>query len=622
MSIFSMANVSFKNASGAQLNEMFFADMNGDGHLDAVLAYQLLPLENKALPIKIMFGNGHGGFVDGTNDLFPNGAPTTVAPRDHIVADLNGDGRLDLYFADQGYDANPFPGFRNTLALSKGGVLSDATAASPQRSDFTHSVASADIDGDGDIDLFVGNIFGGQHIGSYFLINDGKGAFTVDENRPTSLSNLDAGVYTSSTFLDVNGDGRPDLFLGSDGHRASSLSDVTTSKIYINDGTGHFSDQGATVSGMGENNIIVSSASADINGDGRADLVVSVALNNYSGPGAIHILLNDGHGNFVDDTANRLFGFDGAPQTSSNWIYRAPLVDVDGDGSLDIVLTSGGSTTQSPVFLNDGTGHFLRMSGLLADLDPADKFSVADVNEDGRADFVSWRTDYSGNENLRVYAGQTPSSVQSGTANSDGLMGGSTADTIMGALGNDSISGGLGDDYLRGDEGNDIIIGGAGFDDINGNMGNDTASGGLGPDWVVGGKDNDLLRGDEGDDIVYGNLGNDTLDGGTGADIVRGGQGDDIIYGGSGNDWMSGDRGNDTIYGGTGADTFHTFSGAGMDRVMDFNFKEGDHVVLDVGTTYTTSQVGADTVIDMGNGDSMVLVGVDLSSLSGGWISY
>jgi Ca2+-binding RTX toxin-like protein len=189
-----------------------------------------------------------------------------------------------------------------------------------------------------------------------------------------------------------------------------------------------------------------------------------------------------------------------------------------------------------------------------------------------------------------------------------------------GGLGNDSIVGFNTSTYLRGDEGDDVISGGSAFDDINGNMGDDTAHGNLGDDWVVGGKDQDALYGDAGDDIVYGNLGNDTCDGGAGADLIRGGQGDDSLTGGDGNDWISGDRGNDTMTGGLGADTFHTFSGAGVDRVLDFHASEGDKVQVDVGTTYAVKQVGADTVIDMGNGDQMVLVGVQMSTLPTGWI--
>lgn len=175
-------------------------------------------------------------------------------------------------------------------------------------------------------------------------------------------------------------------------------------------------------------------------------------------------------------------------------------------------------------------------------------------------------------------------------------------------------------DYLRGEEGNDSIVGGFGFDDVHGNMGNDTVSGGQGHDWVVGGKDDDRLSGDDGDDIVYGNLGSDTCDGGAGADTVRGGQANDVLAGGAGADFLSGDLGDDTITGGTGADTFNSFGAAGLDRITDFNRAEGDRVRLDAGSAYTASQQGADTVIDITGGARVVLVGVQLSTLTGDWI--
>ncbi|MFL5296602.1 MAG: M10 family metallopeptidase C-terminal domain-containing protein [Phenylobacterium sp.] len=202
-----------------------------------------------------------------------------------------------------------------------------------------------------------------------------------------------------------------------------------------------------------------------------------------------------------------------------------------------------------------------------------------------------------------------------GNALGNAIQGMSGADTISGGAGNDTIDGGAGTSYLRGDDGDDVITGGSVFDDINGNMGNDTAHGNGGDDWVVGGKDNDALFGDAGNDIVWGNLGADTLDGGDGNDQVRGGQGDDVVNGGAGNDFVSGDRGNDTISGGTGADLFHGSQDAGVDRVLDFNLAEGDRVQLDPGTTYTISQVGADTVLDMGGGNQMILVGVQMSAL-------
>ena len=217
-----------------------------------------------------------------------------------------------------------------------------------------------------------------------------------------------------------------------------------------------------------------------------------------------------------------------------------------------------------------------------------------------------------------------------GFAGNDIMFGDAGSDTLYGGAGNDTIYGGLATDiatdgasYLRGEDGNDSILGSGGFDDINGNKGDDTIDGGSGGgDWLVGGQGDDLIKAHAGQNILYGNLGNDTLLAGSGGELMRGGQGNDSLAGGAGNDWLSGDRGNDTISGGAGADTFHTFSGAGIDRVLDFHLSEGDRVQLDPGTAYNLTQVGADTVIDMGSGDQMILVGVQMSTLTGtpGWI--
>jgi serralysin len=207
-----------------------------------------------------------------------------------------------------------------------------------------------------------------------------------------------------------------------------------------------------------------------------------------------------------------------------------------------------------------------------------------------------------------------------GNALANELSGNAGSDRIFGAAGRDTIDGGSGANYLRGDDGDDSITGGAGFDDINGNVGNDTGSGGAGDDWVVGGKDNDRLFGEDGADLVYGNLGSDTLDGGAGADTVRGGQGDDLAQGGPGADFISGDLGSDTLSGGPGADVFNSFAGSGIDRILDFNILEGDRLQIAAGNTWTMSQVGADTVITLGPGDQVILVGVQSADLTGDWV--
>lgn len=226
-----------------------------------------------------------------------------------------------------------------------------------------------------------------------------------------------------------------------------------------------------------------------------------------------------------------------------------------------------------------------------------------------------------------------------GSANSDlgdVINGYGGNDTLRGVNGNDTIFGGAGDDkifgpnnlsgvtrsYLRGDDGDDVIAGAAGFDDINGNKGSDTCNGGQGADWVVGGQGADTLYGDAGNDIVYGNIGADACYGGAGDDIVRGGQDDDLVYGEDGNDWLSGDRASDTITGGGGADIFYGFSGTALDYVTDFSIVQGDRIQLAPGSTYALRQDGANAVIDLGQGDQIVLADIQASSLTGNWLFF
>ncbi|HEX4708874.1 hypothetical protein [Phenylobacterium sp.] len=283
----------------------------------------------------------------------------------------------------------------------------------------------------------------------------------------------------------------------------------------------------------------------------------------------------------------------------------------DGSGAL-----SGGTVTG--VEVTSPNGHFVLAGAHTDGSVLGQAYHTNDAN-------LSISSLLSGDDLITVRSTTLPASDTSftgmGFGGNDLLVGGGSLSTLFGGDGNDTVqAGSAASSYLRGDSGDDSLSGGAGFDDINGNMGNDTAHGNAGDDWVVGGKDNDMLFGDAGGDVVWGNLGNDTLDGGDGNDQVRGGQGDDSVSGGAGDDYVSGDRGNDTITGGAGADLFHGSQDAGIDRVLDFHLSEGDRVMLDPGTTYTVIQVGGDTVIDMGAGNQMILIGVQMSTLTPGWI--
>ena len=189
-----------------------------------------------------------------------------------------------------------------------------------------------------------------------------------------------------------------------------------------------------------------------------------------------------------------------------------------------------------------------------------------------------------------------------------------------GTAGNDTLVGEAStSNHLRGYAGDDSITGGTQFNDINGNQGNDTIIGkSVVGDWLLGGQGADSINASAstGNNIVNGNIGNDTIVGGSGHDTLRGGQGDDVIHAGSGGDWISGDLGTNTIYGGQGADTFH--AGAGHDLIT--GWQSSDHIVVDSGVTWTSTQVNSDVHVNFSNGGEMDLLGTQLSSLQSGWI--
>ncbi|MCB2113840.1 MAG: hypothetical protein KDD85_09885 [Parvularculaceae bacterium] len=217
---------------------------------------------------------------------------------------------------------------------------------------------------------------------------------------------------------------------------------------------------------------------------------------------------------------------------------------------------------------------------------------------------------------------------------------------FQGGAGNDYMDGAAGNDTLLGGDGNDRLIGGPGADVLNGEAGlvdivsygvspsavtvtlwSNSATGGdatgdtlLNLEGVIGSAYGDKLVGDHKFNVLQGNGGNDTLDGLDGWDFINGGNGDDLIIGGAGNDTLKGWFGNDT---------FKFAPGFGADRIEDFvaGAAGGDVIQLhQLGASFDTfaevmaaaSQVGADTVIDFGGGNSITLVGVNINNLNAG----
>lgn len=191
------------------------------------------------------------------------------------------------------------------------------------------------------------------------------------------------------------------------------------------------------------------------------------------------------------------------------------------------------------------------------------------------------------------------------------VFNGSAGDDWMdGYGGDDLVAGNAGNDSVRGLDGADVIDGGAGNDDVNGNRGEDQVRGGGGADIVRGGQENDTVSGGDGDDPhVNGNIGNDIVHGDAGNDQVFGGQNNDQLFGDDGNDTLSGDLGDDLLTGGAGADRFQFRPGGGHDTVLDFNFAEGDRILIAPGQAFTATSVGGQAAIDLGGGDVITISG-------------
>ena len=122
-----------------------------------------------------------------------------------------------------------------------------------------------------------------------------------------------------------------------------------------------------------------------------------------------------------------------------------------------------------------------------------------------------------------------------------------------------------------------------------------------------------------------GTAGSDTLIGDAGANVMLGGAGGDTLIGGGGDDRITGGVGDDVLTGGAGDDLFVFRDGDGADTITDFTAGAASEDVLNLfgvsrlggfaAVQNIASQVGADTLLDFGGGDTITLLGVDLAAL-------
>lgn len=308
-------------------------DFDKDGDLDMIMGNLNFDnngnLLNSPRPINYLSNEG-GTLIDRTSSHFSGTIPGQVHPRKAIIGDFDNNGWMDVVFAGHGFDAAPFPGEQALLMMNNNGTFT-ATYLNP--GGFFHSVASGDIDNDGDIDLF----FTDNKNQSKFFINNSSGQFTYDSSIfPSDLSNLN---YFTSELYDLNKDGYLDLVIAGHTHESA------TPMVLWGNYSGKYSkSRSSTLPAIAGWGVIIDINFIDIDGDGLQDIILN-RQGDETGTQKlfyglqVQILQQQSNKSFMDKTSTYI---DQAivtshPNISWFWVDWLRLYDTNGDGLKDLV---------------------------------------------------------------------------------------------------------------------------------------------------------------------------------------------------------------------------------------------------------------------------------------------
>ncbi len=188
------------NQTAAGFLAVAYLDINGD-RKDDIFINPLLGSNNRATGEIYLYKNGNY-VLDNSYFTTP---PSLIHARKALVGDYNNDGMPDIFITGHGYDQPPFPGEYTELLLSNSSKKYDLIKFDTKIG-FYHGACSGDIDKDGDLDIFVL-----APSNSYFLINDGKGNFSISTSQ-IDITKL-SGQYHCE-LVDIDKDGYLDLVIG------------------------------------------------------------------------------------------------------------------------------------------------------------------------------------------------------------------------------------------------------------------------------------------------------------------------------------------------------------------------------------------------------------------------
>jgi hypothetical protein len=339
--------------------------------LGAFLTLFLLFFSPQLITAQIMFSEILGSSV------YTAGASSTSTAM--AFADVDGDGDDDLLITGTN-GTSPWDRIAK-LFLNDGNGNFTEVIGTPFQGTFQGSIDFSDIDGDNDLDVLITGTLSSNQESSILYINDGSGNFTAVAGTPF------IGVSSGNVeFADIDGDNDEDLLI-----TGITFSSLEKSKLYINDGSGNFTE----VIGTPFTDVYKSSIGfADVDGDNDLDVFITgahiISVNPSSWELISRLYINDGSGNFSLSLGN-----------SFKRVYESSIAfaDIDGDNDQDLLIT--GSDTLSVghtiLYTNNGNGIFTEVVGTSFSNVRNGSVSFSDVDND--------------NDNDLLITGSAPSSV-------------------------------------------------------------------------------------------------------------------------------------------------------------------------------------------------------------------